>query len=51
MGIKKENLRELPWPSNASITSVEFDGDNFINIEYGFDGHLGDTITKLPKNV
>ena len=50
-GIKKENLRELPWPANAAITKVEFDGEKFINIEYGFEGHLGDAVTKLPKNV
>ncbi|MBE6766442.1 MAG: histidine phosphatase family protein [Ruminococcaceae bacterium] len=51
LGIKKENVKELPWPANASITRVTYDNGKFFNLEYNICEHLGDTITHLPKNV
>ncbi len=51
MGISKENMKDLPWPANASITTVKFENGKFFDIEYGNNEHLGDIVTELPSNV
>ncbi len=50
-GIGKENLKDMPWSGNASITTVKYDGNEFFDLEYGYIGHLGDIATGLPSNV
>lgn len=40
-GIAPEDVAEkLPFPTNASYSVLEFDGENFIPVEYSVDGHL-----------
>lgn len=51
MGKPVDELEVLPWPSNASVTEVEFDGKEFRLLRYSEDGFMGDLVTKLPDNV
>ncbi len=51
MGITKENLKDISWAGNASITTVKYENGKFFDVEYGFIGHLGDIATGLPSNV
>lgn len=42
-GIAPENVgKELPFPSNASISVVYYDGDRLVAGEYSHDAHLAD---------
>ncbi len=50
-GISAENLKDIPWAANASITSVCYENGNFFNLNYSFCDHLGDIVTGLPRNV
>ncbi len=50
-GIAAENLKDIPWAANASITSICAQDGKFFDFQYGFCDHLGENITKLPKNV
>ena len=45
------NMKNIPWVSNASVTIVEFENDTFRIVTPGYDKHLGDLRTALPKNV
>ena len=44
-------MKDIPWVSNASVTIVEFENDVFRIVTPGYDKHLGDLRTALPKNV
>lgn len=44
-------MKDIPWVSNASVTIVEFENDSFRIITPGYDKHLGNLRTALPKNV
>lgn len=46
-----ENMKNIPWVSNASVTVAEFDGTHFTIVTPGYDEHLGHMKTALPKNV
>ena len=46
-----EEIKDVPWPANASVTEAEYDGNQFRLINYSQDGFMGDLITKLPENV
>lgn len=45
------DLKHVPWVSNASVTEVDYDNGNFNIVRVGYDGHLGDAISKFPANV
>lgn len=46
-----EDLKDIPWVTNASVTIVEYDDKlGFRLIQRSIDGHLGDFSTKLPAN-
>ncbi len=49
LGICPEDVAErLPFPTNASVSILEFDGDALIPMEYSLDGHLsGIGITQI----
>lgn len=51
MGKSPDELETLPWPTNASVTKVEFDGECFKLLEYSTDHFMGKLATKLPDNV
>lgn len=44
-------MKNIPWVSNASVTIVEYDHNVFRIVTPGYDKHLGDLRTALPKNV
>lgn len=46
-----EEIKDVPWPANASVTKAEYDGKQFRLIDYSQDGFMGELITKLPENV
>ena len=51
-GIAPEDVGEkLPFPTNASYSVCEFDGERLIPLEYSIDGHLAEIgITKISYN-
>lgn len=51
LGKTPDQLEALPWPSNASVTKAEFDGNRFRLLEYSTDHFMGDLATHLPNNV
>ena len=51
MGKTPDELTVLPWPSNASVTKAEFDGQRFRLLEYSTDHFMGTLATRLPDNV
>lgn len=51
MGRSAAEVGVIPWPSNASVTKVEFDGAQFRLAEYSTDHFMGALTTRLPDNV
>jgi len=51
MGKPIEELECIPWPSNASVTKAELDGQRFRLLEYSVDHFMGKLATRLPYNV
>lgn len=51
MGKSPDELSALPWPSNASVTKVSYDGERFRLLEYSVDHFMGELATHLPDNV
>ena len=50
-GNKIEGMKNLPWATNCSVSSVKYDNGKFSVIEYSRDDFLGDSKTYLPPNV
>ena len=50
-GLPLDEMKNIPWVSNASVTIVEYENGTFNIITPGYDAHLGDMRTALPKNV
>lgn len=46
-----DELKTVPWCSNASVTKVVYEAGQFSLEEYSRDDFMGDLITKLPTNV
>jgi len=46
-----ELLREIPWVSNASVTEVCCENDNWTLIRVGYDAHLAELKTYPSANV
>lgn len=46
-----ENMKDVPWVSNASATVITYDEGKWELIERSIDKHLGDLLTVLPGNV
>lgn len=51
LGLPMERLKELPFPSNASVTTVEYEGGRFSMTHYSEDDHMGELVTALPKTI
>ena len=50
-GYDVEEMKKIPWGSNASLAVIEFDGAAWsIKLE-GYDEHLKDLKTRFPENV
>lgn len=50
-GLPLEEMKNIPWVSNASVTTAIYENGSFTIAEAGHDSHLGDMRTALPKNV
>lgn len=49
-GRSLNEMKDLPWVSNASVTEIDYDGAFHI-VRVGYDGYLGDAVSMLPANV
>ena len=49
MGKSVEEMKDVPWPNNASVTEVEYVDGKFKLIKYGYDDFMGEKRTGLPK--
>ena len=50
-GLPLSEMKNIPWVSNASVTTAVYENGSFTITEAGHDAHLGDMRTALPKNV
>ncbi len=51
LGVSLEEIKNIPWVSNASISTFEFSDNEFKVCEYNCVEHLEGFVTSLPKNV
>ena len=42
-----DEMKDVPWVSNASVTTLTCEDGKFTLEELGYDGHLGDRVTTL----
>lgn len=50
-GKSVDEMKDVPWASNASVTHVVYRDGAFEILEYSHDEHLKELVTVLPKNV
>lgn len=50
-GKTPDQMKDIPWVSNASVTEVECSNGQLRLIEAGYDAHLGGLVSKFPNNV
>ena len=50
-GFSLDSMKDVPWVTNASITEISYDGDEWHLIRAGEDAHLQELKTELPANV
>ncbi len=50
-GLGLEGMKDLPWPTNASLTHFLYQDGVFSLVEYSRDDYLEDISTALPSNV
>lgn len=46
-----EDMKDIPWVSNASVTVLNIDGGNAEFEKISEDAHLAELVTRLPANV
>ena len=46
-----ENMKDIPWVSNASVSVFEYDNGKWTVVLISEDSHLADLLTRLPANV
>ena len=46
-----DEMKYIPWVSNASVTELEYEDGEFTIVRVGYDLHLGDCVSRLPSNV
>ncbi len=51
LGKSIDEMKEVPWPSNASVSHVSWDAERLSLVEYSRDDFMGELATKLPDNV
>ncbi|MBQ8432368.1 MAG: histidine phosphatase family protein [Clostridia bacterium] len=49
--LSADEIKTIPWVTNASVTKVCFDGTELTLEEYGRDDFMGDRTTRLSANV
>ena len=50
-GLPVEELKNVPWVSNASITVLEVNEGNFSMVQEDYNEYLSDLQTRFPANV
>lgn len=50
-GLSLDQIKERPWPSNASVSEFEYENGSFKLIKYSEDSFMGDISTALPDTV
>lgn len=49
--VSADEMKNVPWVSNASVTEILFENGNFKVLKAGIDEHLKELKTSLPTNV
>lgn len=50
-GLPLEQMKNVPWVSNASITVVRWEDGQFIPELVSYDGHLKEFVSQLPREA
>ena len=51
LNMTREQMKDLAWVSNASVTTVEYENGKFKVADLDYTDHLNGMISNLPKNV
>lgn len=51
LGLGAENMKDVPWTANASISLFEYEDGRFTAVYTSKTDHLGDLTTRFPSNV
>ncbi len=46
-----DEMKNIPWVSNASVSEFEYENGKFTEIKAGYDEHLGELVSRLPLKV
>ena len=46
-----KSINDIAWPSNASVTTLEYENGSFTCPEYSRDDFMGALVTRLPDDV
>ena len=50
-GMACEEMKHLPWASNASVSEVVFEDGAFQEISYSTDDFMGELVSYVPKSM
>lgn len=50
-GIGCEGMKDLPWPSNGSVSEAVYADGRFTSVRYSYDAFMKDKATSLPGNI
>ncbi len=50
-GMSREQIKNIPWATNASVSEAFYENGVFTEICYSFDDFLGEISSTFPKNV
>lgn len=50
-GYELKDMKDWPWPSNASVSEAVYDNGKFSSLRYGFDDFMKELKSHFPKNV
>ena len=50
-GYTLENMKDWPWPSNASVSEAIYENGKFTSIRYGYDEFMNELKSSFPSNV
>lgn len=51
LNMTKEQMKDLSWVSNASVTTLEYENGKFKVVDLDYADHLDGMVSNLPKNV
>lgn len=51
LGFEPKNIRDVPWPVNASINIIDYKDGKFCVVEKDITTHLEGLMTTLPSNI